>query len=329
MRPRKHNLHLPPCVYFRHGAYHYVSKGKWTRLGADLATALAEYGRHFDQNKSNRMAVLIDAALEAHRKQKKLAPNTWKQYRLAADKLKHCLQDFEPHQVLHRHIAQVKLDLADAPNTGNRVLTIARIVFAYAAQQQLVDTNPAVGVTRYGEAKRKRLLLPKEYAAIHAAAPAQLQVIMDLCYLTGQRISDVLGIRVDQLRGEDGIYFKQGKTGEELIVRNPELAAVIARAKTMHGNVRAFTLLHNRRGKAPDYDTILEQWRAACKAAGVLDANLHDIRAMSGTAMKKQHGKAAAQALLGHTNPQNTERYLRDREVVEVIGPTFGRRVAG
>ena len=45
MRPRKTDRHLPACVYLRHGAYWLVKRGKWTRLGADLATALAEYAR--------------------------------------------------------------------------------------------------------------------------------------------------------------------------------------------------------------------------------------------------------------------------------------------
>lgn len=32
-RPRKHNLHLPEGVYFRHGAYYRVVRNKWHRIG--------------------------------------------------------------------------------------------------------------------------------------------------------------------------------------------------------------------------------------------------------------------------------------------------------
>ena len=45
MRQRKVDRHPPPCVYQKHGAYWLVRAGKWHRLGTNLVTALAEYGR--------------------------------------------------------------------------------------------------------------------------------------------------------------------------------------------------------------------------------------------------------------------------------------------
>ena len=45
MRPRKHNKHLPPCVYIKHGAYYYVKAGRWHPLGRDLREALLTYAR--------------------------------------------------------------------------------------------------------------------------------------------------------------------------------------------------------------------------------------------------------------------------------------------
>lgn len=35
-RPRKHNLHLPEGVYFRHGAYYRVVRNKWIRIGVAI-----------------------------------------------------------------------------------------------------------------------------------------------------------------------------------------------------------------------------------------------------------------------------------------------------
>ena len=37
MRPRKSDLHLPPRVYLRHGAYFYVERdGTWVRIGSNI-----------------------------------------------------------------------------------------------------------------------------------------------------------------------------------------------------------------------------------------------------------------------------------------------------
>lgn len=318
MRPRKKDKHLPRSVYHRHGAYWLVKQGKWTRLGADLPSALAAYGRAIAPTKGN-MDAIVDAFIASR---KDVAKNTSDQYEIAGYKIKEMLTDLAPHDVLPRHVAQLKLNLAATPNMANRVLSVLRMVFDFAMEKQIVDSNPAVGIKRFKVGERDRLITQDEYSRIYAVAPPRLQVIMDLCYLTGQRISDVLNIRYSDI-SDEGIAFKQQKTGAKLLVQwTPELRAVVETAKALHGNVRALTLLHNRMGKAPDYSTTHEQWTLACKAAGVVDANLHDLRAMSGTAAEAQGLDPTK--LLGHTTAAQTKRYLRAKKTPVVSGPSFG-----
>jgi hypothetical protein len=59
MRPRKKDRHLPPCVHHRHGAFWLVERDKWTRLGAELSPALAQYARLIAV-RSGAMGALID-----------------------------------------------------------------------------------------------------------------------------------------------------------------------------------------------------------------------------------------------------------------------------
>jgi integrase len=320
VRPRKTDRHLPPCVYHRHGAYWLVKRGKWERLGAELSDALAAYGKRLAPAPVGAMPTLIDTALAALRP--RLKASTAKQYNDAARKLKGILAEFSPADVQQRHVAQIKLAMAETPGMANRCLSVLRQVFDYAVEQQLVDSNPVVGVKRLAEHKRTRLLIEDEFRRIYHAAGPRLQVIMDLLYVTGQRVGDVLSIRVSQI-SDVGIEFVQQKTGAKLLVSAPELAGIVERAKSLRGNVRALTLLHNRRGKAPDYSTVKIQWDQARKAAGVGDATLRDIRAMSLTAAKRQGLDATA--LAGHTSPAMTARYLRDKQTPIVSGPSFGQ----
>ena len=313
-RPRKAPSNLPPCVYHKHGAYWHVAGGKWHRLGAGLADAMAEYGRRLETPKGG-MAELIDAYLDSAT----IAKSSRKQYRSVAGKLKAVFKNFAPAQVQPRHVAQFKLAMAKTPSMANQCLAVLRNVFNYALEHQLVDSNPAVGVRRHKEEKRTRLITAGEFAAVRARAEPELQVVMDLLYLTGQRIGDVLKIRRGDLL-EDGIAFAQEKTGARLVVRwTPELRTAVERAKGLYGNVAALTLLHNRRGRALAYRRVQAAWGAACAAAKVEDAHLHDIRAMALTAAKAQGRNATA--LAGHASAQMTERYLRDRAVPVVDGP--------
>lgn len=317
-RPRKSDRHLPRCVYFKHGRYWYVKAGKWHDLGTDMPQALADYAKRISAPKGG-MADLMDEVLRVHKP--KIAAATFAQYSVAATSLKLALREFAPEQVKSKHIAAIKRAGAATPNMTNRKLSFLRLVFGYAVEWQMVDSNPCIGIKRHDEAKRERYLTDTEFFAIRDQAGPRLQVILDLLYCTGQRITDVLRIRRADI-GERGIAFRQKKTGAKLLVLwTPEMKAATDRAKTIYGNVAALTLLHGRTGKAPDYRTVLRQWHDARLAAGIEDATPHDMRAKSGTDTKRQGNNA--QALLGHTSAAMTERYIRLRETPEVSGPSF------
>lgn len=318
MRPRTKDRHLPSCVYQKHGAYWLVKQGKWTRLGDDLGTALAEYARRQGQKKGG-MPELIDDALPGIIKGK--ANSTQDQYTIAANKLKAVFEDFAPEQVQARHVYELQDALSDTPNMANRCLTVLRLVCVYGTKRGRMETNPCNGVERLPEAKRDRLVERDEFARIRAQASKRLGAIMDLSFLTGQRLMDVVTIHRADLR-EDGIYFRQAKTDAKLVVRwTPQLREAVERAKAIGGKINALTLFHTRRGTPPAYRTVYDEWVRACRKAGIEDTDMRDIRAMSATNAKKQ-GKNPT-ALLGHASPEMTKRYLRGRETPIVDGPVL------
>lgn len=319
-RRRKTDRHLPACMYRKHGAYWLVRENRWHRLGTDLQSALVEYARLRERPKGG-MARLIDDALDQMRP--KLKPSTAAQYEVAAKKLREILAEFEPAQVRPKHVAAIKVAMRDHPNMANRCLSVLRSVFALAVEWQMVESNPCIGIKRHTETKRDRYLTDEEIAAIRAHCSPRMQCMIDVLFLTGQRISDVLTIRLADLTTE-GIKFRQGKTGAKLLVAwTPELRAVIERARSLGGNIRALTLFYNRKGKTPDYRTVKGQWDAACKKAGIENARIHDIRAKSLTHAKRQGLDPTA--LAGHASAAMTERYIRARETPVVQGPGFGK----
>lgn len=313
MRPRKKDKHLPACVYHRHGAFWLVKKGKWTRLGKTLPR---EYQKAV-RKPHTPIAELIDDAMNTITG---ISKGTRDNYLTAASKLKEAFADFEPHQIQPADVWEFRDAYAETPNMTNRCLTLFTQIMNYAVRRRLIDANPVIGVDKHPEVQRDRLLTKDEYGAIYAKAGERLQCIMDLLYLTGQRVNDVLKIKRSALTDE-GIYFQQQKTGKKILVQwTQELRAVVERAKKLN-EIEAITLFQGRHRKAPDYRSVSLQWQQACEAAKVENAQLRDLRAMSLTETEDE-GKNPT-ALAGHHSEAMTKRYLRKKKISLVEGPTF------
>jgi integrase len=318
VRPRKKDRHLPPCVYIKHAAYWYVKAGKWTRLGADLPSALREYARLASDTKSG-MDGLINRWLESI--SDKVSANTLSAYTQAAKRVKTVFSEFEPGQIKPRDVAEWMAHESKCPSRANIMRTVLKLALDKAVLMGLADSNPVIYVKKAVENERTRYITDAEYRAIHTHASPELRAIMDLCYYTGQRISDVLGIKLADLT-DAGIAVRQQKTKARLIIGwTPELRAIIADCKGMGGNVRGMHLLCYN-GAPLKYPTIWKQWNKARKAAGVDDAHIHDIRAKALTDATRQG--LNAQALAGHATQAMTDHYVKQRDVPVVQSPKFG-----
>ena len=323
MRPRKKDRHLPACMYQKHGAYYLVRKGKWERLDSDYQAALLAYARKTTTAALAGMPLLIDKVLKHIRPT--LKPNTMVQYEAAAERLKTILAEFEPQEVLPKHVAAIKMDLSSTPNMCNRILSFLRVVFQFALEWQLVDSNPCIGVRRHAEKKRDRYVTNAELQALLAHCSEYMSVIFEMCYLTGQRIGDVLAIRLSDI-SEAGIEFRQQKTGSKLIVAmTPDIQGVIDRAKALPRKVRGMTLFCTRGGGKPvSYGTVKDAFAKVRKAAGIADVTIHDLRAKSLTDADGE-GKDA-QKLGGHTDSRMTARYLRGKKPTTAQAPNMPKQ---
>lgn len=305
-------------MYEKHGAFWYVKGGKWRKIGTDLHSALTEYARIVSAP-TEGMPAMIDEALPFLTK--KVAASTKKQYEYCAAMLKEDFADFYPGQVKHGDVVEMLDQYSDRQALANRMLTVLKLVFQWALDRGRVEANPCVSVKRFVQASRDRLITREEYALVYEACHPWLQCVMDLCYLTGQRIGDVLKIELLHLR-DDGIYFEQQKTGKRLVVEwTPELRAVCERAKSLHGEaIQKRFLIAARGGHQRLYSYVWRAFKNAANTAKVPDVNLHDLRAMSGTAAEAQGIDPTA--LLGHSDTRTTRIYLRDKRPKLVKGPS-------
>jgi len=306
-RPRKQNRDLPACVYLKHGAYFFVKNGKWHNLGKDKKPALAEYAKRLVAPKDGMAGLLAEWFDEIE-----VAESTKKSYRHAVKVLSKIFAEFEPHHVTARDVLAMMHHYRKKPASANLYRNVLLCAMDRAFMLNIIERNVVTDVKPYPANKRDRYITDAEFVAIRGKATPTLKIIMDLCYQTGQRISDVLAIKHSDI-SEEGIYVLQSKTKHRMVIGwSPELRQVVADAKALHKCLRGMTLLHTRRGTPFTYSTIRTLWDRARTAAKVEDAHIHDIRAKAATDAEKQGQDS--KKLLGHRSESSHNRYLRSKE---------------
>lgn len=308
-------------MYQKHGAYWYVKANKWTRLSDDLRTALVMHAdivakkvKSAGDEASSGMVKLIEAAMPGILKKK--SENTVKQYTVVKTKLLQVFSSSEPEEVLPVHIKRFMREWADIPNMANRRLSVMRQIFEYALAEEMIEANPCAGIKRLDEKKRTRYITDDEYARIWTHATPDARVMIDLQYLTGQRIDDVLHLRWSDVR-EDGVYLEPDKVEDSsgakiLIAMTDDLRAVLGAARALPRKTRGETILCTARGgRQYAYETARDMLDGAAERAGVEDFRPNDFRAKCITDAEIQG--LDSQALGGHTTRQMTLRYIRQR----------------
>jgi integrase len=325
-RPRKHGLNLPTGVVLNHGAYFYRKGGKWTRLADDLPTALREYGRKLEAEGAvddpNTLPRLLDKFVIEHAAKKK--PKTLEMYDRCVGLLKPIVADFRPHQLTASDLTQIvrAVSKRHGATTANQCRATLSAAFSFAIDLGLATSNPVRDTKKIAIPKRRRYVENAELEAIGGAGPPVIRAVIDLAYVTGQRISDVLDLSLDA-QSKEYVTLVQRKTGHRMKLRRTRglitvINAVTAtcekqlRKSAREQGVEPETIVFNSLGLPYTYDGFSTLWQRARKESGIQDARIHDVRAKAITDAEELG--MDAQTLAGHASRTTTEGYIRRRK---------------
>lgn len=310
-------------MHYKHGAYWYVTGGKWHKLGRSYREAMPNYAAWLAPTGGMQKLVADVYDWQKRRigkpKPVGITERTYNQYCTVRERIDTAFADFGPDQVKTHHITTfLDFHFEDSPAVGNLTLTMLRTIFGRAVRWGLCEYNPAKECEWFTVAKRDRLLTDEELRGIRAEAPDWLKLVIDMCYLTAQRIGDVLLIKQSDISAE-GVTFRQQKSLKRLEVgMTSTLSDVIGEVRRL--NSVAGVYLFARSATLPlHYDKVKYHWNKAVEASGVEDARLHDIRAKALTDADAEG--IDAQKLAGHASRAMTERYLRALRIDRVTSP--------
>jgi integrase len=158
----------------------------------------------------------------------------------------------------------------------------------------------------------------EEFILIRENADPLLECIIDLAYLTGLRIGDILKLKRSDIKDSE-LHVTTQKTDKKLVfpVTN-DLEVILTRAKALPRPVLSDYLFCARNGSAMGRNTFNSKFITLKKKVGLHNQNLHfhDIRAKAATDAANQG--LNAQRLLGHKNRNQTDHYIKQRQVDKV-----------
>jgi len=302
-------------TYWKNGAFYWVSPAnKWVRLGATEAEAR---DAHAKLAQVKFQPGTVGSLLE--RFVREVVPS--KSARTQADyqdAVRYLTAAFGTMAVksLDRRCISDYLTKRGAPVRANREVAVLSAALTYAMNWGMIQANPCYRLKRNPETGRSRYVENSEFTAVKSVAPTVVQDVMEVGYVTSQRISDVLKIKLSDLR-DNGIYVCQNKTGARLLLRmSGDVADMVKRRAAT-----AKTYLFEHDGKPYTYDGYASMFKRATQRAldqGLIEERftIHDLRAKSLTDADLRG--LDAQKLAGHTTRKQTEEYIKRRRTVEV-----------
>lgn len=339
MRPRStENRDLPPGMYRRKrtrkngkvwvGYYYRDQAGKELPLGTDLVQAKLKWA---DLEAKATPAELKTMKGIFDEYERKIIPG--KAARTQKDniyELKQLRAVFDPapiDAITPAMIAQYR-DSRSAKTRANREIALLSHVFNTAREWGLtIRDNPCLGVRKNKEKPRDFYANEMVWQAVYEEAPAELKDAMDLAYLTGQRPSDVLSMRKDDM---EGIYLlvSQGKTGKRLRIVLESNGAKNSLGLLLERIMRRTTehlspfFIVNDHGKRMSWPMLRNRWADAREAARVkaevekkpdlanriAQFQFRDIRPKAASEI---NDLSDASVLLGHSKEGITERVYR------------------
>lgn len=302
---------------------------KWLPLGTDEERAKKRYlelaGHKSRPGTIDRLIADYLLYLEAGGRGsfgKPVRATTLAMYRTWSVHLSGVFGSMDPKEVTQGDVA---VYLAECKRTSARgEISLLSSAFGRGMAQRALLFNPCIGVRcNLPRSRRDRHITDDELLSIRAKASPILQVAIDLAYITGLRVSDLVTARWDQFV-EEGV-IENVKTGfRQRFLVTEDLRAVLDAARALQGRVSSLYVLAGRNGQPLNRHTLGTWWRAARKAALVDNAHWHDIRAKAGTDKDAQGGNA--QEFLGHTDGRTTLVYLRGRKITAVEPLKLKRR---
>lgn len=223
-------------------------------------------------------------------------------------------------EITRADVTELHQSLSGTPFLANRVLALISKMMNLAERWGVRPdgTNPCRHVQRFKEGRRQRFLssaelleLGKVLTAVERENVEQASVVpaIRLALLTGARRSEVLGLRWEHVDWEhQALNLPDSKTGAKTIHLSAPALRVLQELSKARKNDSPWVLAGRLNGRP--LVGLPHAWQRIRKRAKLGDLRLHDLRHSYASVAAASHmSLPVIGALLGHSQPQTTQRY--------------------
>lgn len=215
-----------------------------------------------------------------------------------------------------------------APSSAGRALTVARGLHKFGVEEGVLPSDVAADVSPPSTGERlPDTLSIDEVAALLDACPTETpsglrdKALLEALYATGARVSEVLGLSVDDASAaldpeSGGVLTVTGKGNKQRLVplgskARDALEAYLVRGRPAFANGTSHALLLNKRGGALSRQSAWNAIKQAAARAGIdKEVSPHTLRHSFATHLLEGGADVrSVQELLGHASVTTTQIY--------------------
>lgn len=283
--------------------------------------------RSFSLNRPPEIERVFRSFLNHVAFEKKRSENTVTAYRQDLEQFFETLSVNTSAEITRAHIKDFMVFLGESGISASsqaRKLTAIKQFFKYQVMMEWLDESPADQISRPKQPQRLPKTVSEQWVTRLLQAPlsdtpkgVRDRAMLEVLYATGLRVSELVGLRLNQVRLEPGVLIVMGKGGKERLVPmgTPARAALIhyfedARGSYIKGPTDAVFL--SKRGKAMSrvgFWKIIKEYALFIGMPAEL-ISPHVLRHSFATHLLN-HGAdlRAIQMMLGHSDLATTQIY--------------------
>jgi len=238
-----------------------------------------------------------------------------------------------------KDVAQLHHAMRDRSGAANRTIALLSKMFNLAEKWGLRPdgSNPCRHVEKYKERKVERFLSNDELSrlgeALNEAERTQTEMpsviaAIRLLLFTGCRLSEILTVQWDEVDLEKQcLRLRESKTGAKIVYLPPPALEVLEDIERQEDN--PFVIVGAKPGS--HLVNLQKPWRRIRAKADLDDVRIHDLRhSFASVAASSGLSLPMIGALLGHTQPQTTQRYAHlANDPVKAANERVGTALAG